>query len=390
MRTHQSGWIQEAGTRRKKWVGRYRVYKPDGKLSFPKKFLGYKSEMSKSQAALKLQKFLRAGGDKSVSALNFSDYWNDTYVPRHRVAWSAPSAKGYAAYFNAYLRPEFGAVRMADIDEQQISNWFEKLRQKYSRSVVTKCRIILKSVLTDAVDDDVLMKSPLRKVRIPKTKEPNRPTLEASLASKVLAEVSSSAKHSALLHIAVFCAIRPAEVFGLHWRSFLNDVLLIRDTAWGGKVYADTTKTGERRIAVPPATRAAILRWQSECPDKAPGALMFPNGAKKPKPISSHNFRNRVLVPLREKLKLDVPLTFQVLRRSHATRNQRRLKDEQSHLGHRSVKTTADIYVQEIPASVRRMVAADERKVLGFGAKKKSTAALTAAQVVKPKSLKHA
>lgn len=117
MRTHQNGWVAPEGKHRQKWVGRFRVYKPDGKLSFPKKFLGYKSEMSKSQAALKLQKFLRAGGDKPVSSLNFSDYWTDTYVPRHRVAWSTPSAKGYAAYFNAYLQPEFGAVRMTDIDD---------------------------------------------------------------------------------------------------------------------------------------------------------------------------------------------------------------------------------------------------------------------------------
>lgn len=52
-----------------------------------------------------------------------------------------------------------------------------------------------------------------------------------------------------------------------------------------------------------------------------------------------------------------------MLRRSQATRNQRRLKDVQSHLGHRSILTTANIYAQEIPASVKEMVAADEAEI---------------------------
>lgn len=363
MRTYQTGWVTSEGSRRLKWVGRYRVYKPDGTVSVPKKFLGWKSEISKSAASIKLEKFLRDAGDApSDGALNFSDYWNTVYVPRHRVAWSAPTASGYAAYFRAYLQPEFGAVRMVDIDERQINAWLERLRHNRTRSVVQKCWVILKSVLEDAVDDDILAKSPMRKVRRPKTKLPSRPILEKEIASRVLAAVKDDAMNSALFHIGVFCAVRPAELFGFRWRSFQNDLLVVRDSAWNGQLLEDATKTGERRIVVPPATKEAILRWRRDCPDTSPDALMFPN--KKGKPISSHNFRNRVLVPLQEKLDLSVPLTFQVLRRSHATRNQSRLKDVQSHLGHKSITTTGDIYVQEIPASVREMVASDEAEVL--------------------------
>jgi hypothetical protein len=52
---------------------------------------------------------------------------------------------------------------------------------------------ILKSVLEDAVDDDILTKSPMRKARRPKTKLPSRPTLDKELASRVLAEVKEDA-----------------------------------------------------------------------------------------------------------------------------------------------------------------------------------------------------
>ena len=383
MRTHQNGWVTAEGKRRRKWVGRYRVYRSDGSVSVPKLFLGWQSELTKSAASIKLEKFLRAGGDvhSPNSPLNFSDYWHSVYVPRHRVAWSAPTASGYESYFRAYLCPVFGSTHLVDIEERQISDWFEKMRHNRTRSVVTKCWVILKSVLEDAVDDDILIKSPMRKVRHPKTRIPNRPTLDKELASRVLAEVKNNAKNSAILHVGVFCAVRPAEIFGLRWRSFLDDVLLVRDSAWNGHLLEDATKTGERRIVVPPMTQEAILRWRGECSDTSSCALMF--ASAKGTPISSHNFRNRVLVPLQEKLGLTVPLTFQVLRRSHATRNQLRLKDVQSHLGHKSITTTANVYAQAVPASVREMVATDEADVLGI----KSTATRPATRVRKRISL---
>ena len=80
--------------------------------------------------------------------------------------------------------------------------------------------------------------------------------------------------------------------------------------------------------------------------------------------MSADNFRKRVLVPLEEKLGLSAPLTFQVLRRSHATRTQKNPKDAQAHLGHRNIVTTLGTYVQVIPDSVKKMVQEDEAEVL--------------------------
>ena len=53
-----------------------------------------------------------------------------------------------------------------------------------------------------------------------------------------------------------------------------------------------------------------------------------------------------------------------MLRRSYATRNQKRAKDAQMHLGHRSIVTTMNIYAQEIPESVKQMVEEDEALLL--------------------------
>jgi hypothetical protein len=60
-------------------------------------------------------------------------------------------------------------------------------------------------------------------------------------------------------------------------------------------------------------------------------------------------------------------ITFQVLRRTFGTTMQKHgtMKDVQAHLRHASITTTGNIYVQEIPESVRAAVNATTREILG-------------------------
>jgi len=58
-------------------------------------------------------------------------------------------------------------------------------------------------------------------------------------------------------------------------------------------------------------------------------------------PFTSRNWLERNLQRLAKELDIGVPLTFQVLRRSFATHNQKQLKDVQAHLSHERTSTTA-------------------------------------------------
>jgi integrase len=361
-RRYQRGWVEVEGAKgRKQYVGRWRA--DDG--SKPKIVLGYVAEMSLTEARARIEAHVRGLGSRPASAahITFRDYWILNFKPRRKIRWSEPTEAGYDRYMNSYLLPVFGNLRLADIEPQYIAAFLDQMRKNdYARSVVLKVWTLLGAVLEDAVDDDMIGKNPMRRVPMPKTRLPFRPVLDSQLVPKVLKAVADTPRDSAILHIGVFCAMRPSEVFGLRWSSFQGDHFLIRNSAWEGKLLEDTAKTGERRVFVPPATRAAITRWRERCKNISPDALMFPS--KKGTPISTHNFRNRVLAPLAEKVELTVPLTFQVLRRSHATRNQRTPRDAQSHLGHKSIVTTMNVYAQEIPESVKRMVEQDEAAIL--------------------------
>ena len=360
-RRYQRGWVETQGAKgRKQFVGRWRT--DDG--AKPKLVLGYCSEMSLSEARVRLEAHVRGMGSRPTSAtqITFRNYWLLNFAPRRKVRWSEPTERGYEQYMDAYLFPAFGEVRLADIEPQQIAAFFDHLRKNHARSVVQKAWTLLRSIIEDAVDDDILGKNPMRRVPMPKTKLPQRPTLDTELVPKVLKAVENAPRNSAILHIGIFCAMRPAELFGLHWHSLCGDHFVIRDSAWKGKLLEDQAKVGERRVFVPPATRAAILRWHEECKDNQPDDLMF--ASKKGNPLFADNFRKRVLMLLEKQLNLTVPLTFQVLRRSHATRNQKTPKDAQAHLGHKTLSMTLGTYAQVIPESVRRMVERDERKTL--------------------------
>ena len=61
----------------------------------------------------------------------------------------------------------------------------------------------------------VFTKNPIRKVQHPKTKIPAKPVLDAEVLRKVLIAVQFDAFTSAVFHVAVLCAMRTAEIFGL-------------------------------------------------------------------------------------------------------------------------------------------------------------------------------
>jgi integrase len=359
-RSWQRGWIEVKGPRgNKRYVGRYRLNGKQVPI-----VLGFVEEMTLTEARGKLEAHVRSLGSRPQqrASTTFNEYWQQHYVPNHKLAWSEPTTAGYEAYRRAYLSPAFGSVLLTDITPALITAFFEQLRKTRSRDVVRKCWTLLKSVLEDAAADERLIKNPMRKVTPPKTTEPKRPTLDNKTLARVLKAVEDRPLENAVLHVGAFCAIRTAELFGLRWQSWKGDSFHITDSAWRGRLLTDETKTGARRVFIPPATRRALRNWHKHATFTASNDILF--ATKAGSPVSAHNFHNRVLRPLRNKLKLSVPLTFQVLRRSHATRNQGTPKAAQSHLGHRNITTTLNIYAQEVPASVKAMVTADESKIL--------------------------
>jgi integrase len=180
-----------------------------------------------------------------------------------------------------------------------------------------------------------------------------------------------------VLGIAVFCALRTSEVFGLTWQSWLGDHLAIRHTAFEGQLQENKVKTDESRalVPVPELVQPIIRNWHALCKNTGPSALMFATRGKGDRkgqavPFDSTNFMERRIHPIADKLGISRHLvTFQVMRRTVGTDLQFHgtLKDAQTALRHKSVKTTANIYMQPVPASVRAALNARTEEVFRRG-----------------------
>jgi integrase len=97
-----------------------------------------------------------------------------------------------------------------------------------------------------------------------------------------------------------------------------------------------------------------LAAWREQNQNAPEDALIFPS--KFGHCIRPENWLNRRVHPIAKKLGIGA-VNFQILRRTFATNAQGgNLKDVQTHLRHSTVGTTANVYVQAIPESVRKLV----------------------------------
>ncbi|MBA3913089.1 MAG: site-specific integrase [Acidobacteriales bacterium] len=106
-------------------------------------------------------------------------------------------------------------------------------------------------------------------------------------------------------------------------------------------------------MPVPDRLATELQHWRHVTRWAANEDFIFPNSQGGP--LSYENFSKRVLALIAIKLDLH-KLTFQMLRRSYATRavaeQKGSLKDVQAQLRHSRPDTTLQNYVQEVPESV--------------------------------------
>lgn len=141
------------------------------------------------------------------------------------------------------------------------------------------------------------------------------------------------------------------------------------------------TEDSRARIPIPDRIRPYIEAWRRVCPDTSPDALMFSTkGLRKNKgktvPLRPKNFFKWKVWPYSDKLNISHNLcTFQVFRRTLGTDLQKHgtMKDAQAIWRHKHIKTTAEVYMDHIPESVRKGLDARTNAILARRKKKKKS-----------------
>lgn len=383
---YQKGRVFELGKRVKKWYGQFRVYRKDreGKEveQTRKVVLGLKSELRKHQAEEKLQEIIRKENGKvgavvlslqADDSVTFGWFVKSKYLPICRGRWRRATREKTEYEIKKYLVEKFANVPLRNLGLFELQTHLNDLAEKYSESIVKHAFVNLRSIMRMAYKLKYSLEDVAEETRMPITRPVERPTMTPGQINALIDSIDDP-HDLCLMCIGLFCATRTSETFGLQWKSYLGDRLMIHSTAYEGELYRGQVKTEESRNAVPvPDDIIPVIEaWRELCPDISPEALMFPTygaGGRKGKqvPRRAKNFLTWRIYPIADRLKIPRTLvTFQVMRRTLGTDLQKHgtMKDAQGALRHASIKTTADVYVQQIPESVRTAINSRTRAIL--------------------------
>lgn len=383
---YQKGRVFEKGKKIKKWYGQFRVYRIDreGKEveRTRKVVLGLKSELRKYQAEEKLEEIVRRENSKAGptgpvlqadDSVTFGWFVKEKYLPIRRGRWRPATKEKTEFEINKYLVKEFENVPLRTVGLFELQKLLNDLAENYSESVVKHAFVNLRSIMKLAQKLRFISDNPGEETKMPATRAVERPTMTSEQINSLIGGIENP-HDLCLMCIGLFCATRTSETFGLQWKSCLGDRLVIHSTAYEGELYRGRVKTDASRSAVPlPDDIIPIVEaWRQICPDSSPEALMFPTFGKAERkgrkvPRRAKNFLKWRIYPVADKLKIPRKLvTFQVMRRTLGTDLQKHgtMKDAQGALRHASIKTTADVYMQEIPASVRAAINSRTRAIL--------------------------
>lgn len=364
-KSQQTGWVSLRG---KYWYGYYRetVLDPETDEERVKKVpirLGLKSQMTKLKAreALRAEIVKRNGQvpegrvlkDRTVT---FGWFVRNRYFPIRKGDWRPHTAVTKMDQIETDLVNKFGEYPMESLDRFVLQTHLNSLADRYCQDRVKQDRSYLKSIFDEAIEQEYLVKDPTRKLKIPKNLRPkDKRVLGWETLWAILA--TAARRDRLLLALDMTEALRPSELFALRWRSFDDqNTLEITETVYRGELRSYGKTVGSlTKVFLPDGLAAELRAWKAECGDISPDNFIFPNADGGFLLVT--NYRNRVLKPLAERLAIE-KLNFQILRRTMATQAQKMgsVKDIQAHLRHARPDTTANEYMQALPASVRQMV----------------------------------
>lgn len=194
----------------------------------------------------------------NVTYFNDSDFTKFTYNWLQNANLSKSTKHGYKNIITNYLIPAFGSMSLKDIKLSHIQSFQNKLINKCSNKYVNNIIGCLSSIMTYAVQNDIIDKNPCSQIKKQKVKLVTVMPYSSEDIDKIL-EYSKEYYPNWTLFFAfgLFEGLRTGEIFALTWNDFKlldehNNLILLKskkaleralnDEA-GGKLCIEISKT---------------------------------------------------------------------------------------------------------------------------------------------------
>jgi integrase len=258
-KTRRVGQVLERGPN--KWLIRIFIgYKPNGQNDyFNKTFHGAKTEAEKwLRGALARRDRGEPLEDPDVTFAALFEEWIGSKKRK------AKTMQLYRENFNYYIKPTFGEAPISSITSRAVQKWVSGL--KHGASTVRLAYSVLRGAIKYAIDHEMLLKNPLKRVEIPGKGKRQANVLEPEEAAKVL-KACRAEPGGIFAAFLLWAGCRPNEAAALQWKDvdmgqgsviIRRNLIRLKGKAW--EFDEPKTDAGVRSFTLP----ASFMSWLKE------------------------------------------------------------------------------------------------------------------------------
>lgn len=357
---------------------------------------------NEDDARKQLEKFLNevdGGIDVNAGKLSFQRFVEERWLPKYAEKELAPKTiHDYKGYLEKRIYPAMGHLKMNKIRPSHIIDFIDMMGEEGMRqddhkekktlstnSILHYFRLI-SSVLSTAVQWQVLTENPAKRVKPPKVQKQKAPAYdEVQTAALLKALETVDLQYKVLVILGVALGVRRGELMGLEWKHFdlTKGIVRIEQASQylpGEGINPKDPKndSSERIIALPKSVIALLKQYESyqtvrrlemdnkwvnsdRLFTKWNGEPMHPDTISKwfPKFLTVNGLPR---------------IPFKNLRHTSATLligNNANLKNVSTRLGHTNINTTANVYADSLKSVDKQLAATMDNILVGKKPKKK-------------------
>lgn len=199
----------------------------------------------------------------------------------------------YTSLLRLHLLPTFGRMAVADITSAAVRSWRRDcLDVGTGPSTVAKAYALLRTIMSTAVEDDLIRRNPCQIKNGGTVTTPERPT--ATIVEAFAIAEAVQPRYKALVLMAAFCGLRWGELIGLCRQDVDLDYGTIRvrrsvaELTSGQRVYkAPKSEAGKRTVAIPATVLPLVTSHMKIYAEPGPAGRVFV-GAKGATPRRNH------------------------------------------------------------------------------------------------------
>lgn len=307
--------------------------------------------------------------EKNRNAVHYDDTvtlkaWYSAWCAAKRPTIAESTYHSYTSYIERYILPELGDFKLTDFTPPGLRNFIQSLIDKgLSSRTVSYTHTLLKSMFAMAVDDEIIAKNPMIKIKPPKKQKTREMVTLSAMQVKQFVNSISNKEHKAFFQLAFASGLRRSELLGLRWSdvNFKQSTISVVQTVLsivGKTVISPTTKnkTSRRTIGLDSHTMAVLRHHQAvigarrlKCLHWQNNDLVFPGKFGNPR---DPDWASKLAKRYANAIGVE-GFTMHGTRHTHATlliESGINMKVLQDRLGHSSFKETMDTYSHVTPS----------------------------------------